>query len=288
MERAILFPDERKASVLEAFEAARHSLAVGMFRWEDQELLSALESARSRDVRARVLLSERAKGWGQRLRALQRRLQAMGVEVQRYHTKASKYHAKYVVADERLALVSSFNFTSGNFQRTCDFGLLTQERETVLGLARLFEADWEGEENVEMPPRVVVTPGDGRRRILKLFLAARKSIDIVDHRLWAPDILQVLGLRAAENVTVRVLGQASAENEPAIQCYKPPEWEPHGKLMIVDNEVAMLGSISPVTRLLDHRRELSILASEPACVQKLADFFEEKFRGDAGAPDGSA
>lgn len=274
--------------MLEAFEAARHSLVVGMFRWEDQELLSALELARRRGARARVLLSERAKGWGQRLRALQRRLQSMGVEVRRYHTQASKYHAKYLVADERLALVSSFNFTSGNFQRTCDFGLLTQERETVLGLARLFEADWEGEENVEMPPRVVVTPGDGRRRILKLFLAARKSIDIVDHRLWAPDILQVLGLRAADNVAVRVLGQQSAENEPAIQCRKPPEWEPHGKLMIVDSAVAMLGSISPVTRLLDHRRELSILTSEPACVRKLAVFFEETFRGDAGAADGGA
>lgn len=278
-ERVILSPAERKASVLEVFEAARHSLMVGMFRWEDQELLGALERARRRGARVRVLLSERAKGWAKKLRVLQRWLQAMGVEVRRYQTKASKYHAKYAVADDRLALVTSFNFTPRDLQRTCDFGLLTQEREIAQGLARLFEADWEGEESVELPPRLLVTPGEGRRRILRLILTARKRIDIVDHRLWSPDMLQLLGFRAAEDVAVRVLGPANAETEPAIQCRKPAGWEPHGKLMIVDNESAVLGSISLITRLLDHRRELSMATGQPAAVERLAKFFDEAFRG---------
>ncbi len=283
LETVILSPAERKAAVREAFEDARHSLTVGMFRWEDDELLGGLERACRRGVRARVLLSQRAKGWVQRLGALERRLEAIGVEVRRYQTKASKYHAKYVVADDRLGLVSSFNFTPRDLERTCDFGLLTRDGKIAQALARLFEADWEGRELADAHPSLLVMPGEGRQRIRSLILAAGKSIAIVDHRMWSPDMLQMLGHRAAEGVAVRVLGPEHAETERSILCRKPSGWMPHGKLMIVDHQTAVLGSISPITRLLDHRRELSIATSQPASVQKLSGFFEEMFHGEPAA-----
>lgn len=277
-ESVILAPAERKSAVLELFEAARHSLEVGMFRWEAKELLVGLERACRRGVRVRVLLSRRAKGWGQKLLALERLLQDLGVEVRRYHTQASKYHAKYVIADEQLCLVGSFNFTKRDFKRTCDFGLLRREPETAQGLARLFAADWEGGELPELPSHLLVTPGGGRLRIRGLILGARRSLDIIDHRMWSPDVLQVLAGRALAGVSVRVLGREHAETEAAILCRNPAGWVPHGKLLIVDKETAVLGSISPITPLLDHRRELSIATSHPASVQRLSEFFEESFR----------
>jgi phosphatidylserine/phosphatidylglycerophosphate/cardiolipin synthase-like enzyme len=49
----------------------------------------------------------------------------------------------------------------------------------------------------------------------------------------------------------------------------------HGKLILIDEAAAMVGSMALSTPSLDLRRELAIVIRDPACVRKLSGLFGE-------------
>ncbi len=55
-----------------------------------------------------------------------------------------KYHAKYLVADDGPALITSLNFTRKCFDDTCDAVALTYDPAVVEGLRQLMATDREG------------------------------------------------------------------------------------------------------------------------------------------------
>ena len=62
----------------------------------------------------------------------------------RYADPVVKYHAKYLVADESTAIVTTLNPTRKCFSRTWDAVLITQDASLVKGLLTLFRADASG------------------------------------------------------------------------------------------------------------------------------------------------
>ena len=48
----------------------------------------------------------------------------------------------------------------------------------------------------------------------------------------------------------------------------------HGKMIVVDDRVAAIGSVSLAPLNLDFRREVAILIHEPRCVAQLSGFFQ--------------
>ena len=79
-------------------------------------------------------MTARARAAGKELDALQAWLSGRGIDVRRY-AGGMKYHAKYLVADGRLALVTTANLTARCFDRTCDFTLVTRDPAVVVGPA---------------------------------------------------------------------------------------------------------------------------------------------------------
>ena len=140
-ERLVIDPAERRSAVLEVIRGARRELVLSVFRCDDFKILDALGDAVQRRVRVRALLTPRAKNWDRRLQDLGVFLESMGAEVHRYAGARTKYHAKYLVADDALALIASLNFARKCFDRTCDFLLITTEPAIVAGLKSLFEMD---------------------------------------------------------------------------------------------------------------------------------------------------
>jgi len=51
--------------------------------------------------------------------------------------------------------------------------------------------------------------------------------------------------------------------------------EPHGKLMIVDETRAMVGSLALSTLSLDFHREVALVVEDPAAVRRLSAAFQE-------------
>jgi phosphatidylserine/phosphatidylglycerophosphate/cardiolipin synthase-like enzyme len=260
-ELVVLEPAERRTAMLRIIGGARRRLVLSLFRCDDFEVLDALAAALERGVAVHALLTKRAKGGRKRLKKLWEALEEMGAVVSWYADPVVKYHAKYLVADEGPALVTTLNPTRKCFTRTWDAVLVTHDDGVVRSLLHLFEADAAGR-----PPslgrrfsrRLIVGPEQARLDMHALFAGARHSIRILDHKLSDPDVVALLRERRAAGVTVSVLGAALAG-----------PLEPHGKLIIIDEERAVIGSLALSTLSLDFRREVALVVHDPAAVQRL-------------------
>ena len=260
-ETLILDPAERKAALLAVIASARQRLVLSLFRCDDFSVLDALAAALERGCAVEAILTKRAKGGKKRLKKLWEALEEMGAVVTRYADPVVKYHAKYLVADEATAVVTTLNPTRKCFSRTWDAVLITQDASVVQGLLTLFRADSAG---VPLPSRrpisrrLIIGPERSRVDIRALIAGARHSIRILDHKLSDPDLVGLLRDRRNEGIIVSVIG-----------CHPMGAIEPHGKMMIIDEQRAILGSTALSTLSLDFRREVSVVIHQPALVKQL-------------------
>jgi phosphatidylserine/phosphatidylglycerophosphate/cardiolipin synthase-like enzyme len=253
--------------MLRVIGAARRRLVLSLFRCDDFEVLDALAGALQRGVAVHALLTKRAKGGRKRLRKLWEALEEMGAVVSWYGDPVVKYHAKYLVADEGPAVVTTLNPTRKCFTRTWDAVLVTHDEAVVQSLLHLFEADTAGR-----PPslrrrfsrRLIVGPEQARPDVHALIAGARRSVRILDHKLSDPDIVTLLRERRTAGVAISVLGSAFAG-----------PLEPHGKLMIIDETRAVIGSLALSTLSLDFRREVALVVEDEAAVRRLNQAYQE-------------
>ena len=277
-ERLVIDPRLRRRAILSAIRAARVRLTLSIFRCDDAVVLQALAAAADRGVHVRVLMTARARAAGKNLDALHARLAGHGIDVRRF-AGGMKYHAKYLVADGRLALVTTANLTARCFDRTCDFSLVTRDPAVVSGLNELFDADWAGRAvkfTDAQRERLIVGPDqEPRERFATLVREARQRIRIVDAKLTDPRIVELLDERHRAGIAV----------ERARRRQLRP-LRRHGKLLIIDGGAAVLGSLALSARALDSRRELAVVMRDPQLLAGLDAFWRTHVAprpSDAGA-----
>lgn len=260
-ERLVLEPADRKAALLDVIDAARRRLILSLFRCDDFSILDALAAALERGCQVEAILTKRAKGGKKRLKKLWAALEEMGAVVTRYADPVVKYHAKYLVADGSTAIITTLNPTRKCFTRTWDAMLLTSDPSVVKGLQTLFRADSAAKPLPSRRPisrRLIVGPERSRSDIRALIAGAKSSIRILDHKLSDPDIVALLRERRDEGVAVSVLGKHPRSG-----------FAPHGKMILIDERRAVLGSTALSTLSLDFRREVSIVIHDPGLVKQL-------------------
>lgn len=265
VEHVVLRAGERRRAVVSVIDAARTRISFSVYRFDDPVLLDALSRARARGVEIEVLVSSRVKR-GRRARRGRRdtveSFDAAGFRVREY-IRGVKYHAKFLVADDRTAVVTSMNFTPKCFERTSDFVVVTRDRRAVAELATLFRHDFAREAFTAADDSCLVIGPDGARaRYAALLSSARHSIRIMDHKLSDTAILALLERKARQGVRVRIIGRERRDAQP------------HGKLLIVDGRTAVVGSIALSAASLDGRRELGIRLDHPRHVAELTGYFD--------------
>ena len=265
MDRLVLAPAARRDAVLQLMRSAQSRLVLSLFRCDDFAVLDEVAAAVKRNVFVKVLITRRARGWKRRLQELGALLRSVGAEVQPYMGPVMKYHAKYIVADDGPALVSSLNFTRKCFESTCDFLVFSDQPEVISSLKDLFENDCRSPETPlpQLTDRLIIGPEYARERFTRLIGEAQTSIRIIDHRVTDPNILALLRQKQNDGVAVQVLGSGPMGGMVS-----------HGRMMLIDNTIAAIGSIHLSPPSLDSRREVAIIMREPEVVSELSEFFE--------------
>ena len=265
-DRIVITPAERRLAVLKVIQSAHRRLLLSPVQCDDRRVLEAIQAACRRGVRVEALLTRRTKGRSS-LKLLRLLLEAVGVRVWRYAGPHGTYHAKYAVADDHSALVGSSNFTRRCFTRTCDFLLATSDRAVVAGLTALFAADCDASSTSlprELSTRLIVGPGNARGQMKQLLEEAQRRICLIDPKLSDPDMLAVLRAKAAAGTSVTVL-----------RGLPDSGLAPHGKLLVVDDRLAIVGSMALSTSNLDERREVGVWVTDRRIVRSLLQLFPE-------------
>ncbi len=263
-DRVVTALDERRGVILDVIRNARESIALSLFRCNDREVFEELARATSRGVSVEALITSRAKGGKKKLRKLWQALEQTGASVHPYTEPVVKYHAKYLVADDGPAVVASLNFTRKCFARTCDAIVLTHDPAVVAGLRAMIAADRElAALPDDVPPRLIVGPERARQQFTALFERAQSSIRVIDAKLSDPDLVTLLNARRAAGLTVEVYASK-----------KLGDLKSHGKIILIDDRIAVVGSLALAAISLDFRREVAILVEDRDAVAEVRRLFE--------------
>lgn len=262
-DEVVTAPEERREVVLKVIRQARERLFLSLFRCNDKDVFAELKQARERGVSVDVLVTSRSSGSKRRLRKLWRLLEATGVAIHPHGDPVVKYHAKYLVADDGPALVASLNFTRKCFAKTIDAIVVTHDPEVVSGLRELIEADCNGRPLPDLSTRLIVGPERARRQFTDLIEQAQSSIRLIDRKVSDPAITELLNQRRGAGLRVdvydgkRLCGLRS-----------------HGKVMLVDDTLAVVGGLSLNPMSLEFRREVAVTVTEPSAVAGVVNLFE--------------
>jgi cardiolipin synthase A/B len=282
-DEVVTAPAERREVVLRAIRQARERLVLSLFRCNDKSVFDELKQARDRGVSVDVLVTSRSSGSKRRLRRLWRALEATGVTIHPHADPVVKYHAKYLVADDGPALVASLNFTRKCFSKTIDAIVITHDPEVVRGLRDLITADCSaGQISDELSPRLIVGPEGARRQFTEIIERAQSSIRLIDKKVSDPAITALLHQRREGGLRVDVYDGKRL-------C----DLRSHGKVMLVDDALAVVGGLSLNPMSLDFRREVAVTVTEPSAVARVASLFEavaasEAARASSDVAEGGA
>jgi len=262
-DRLIITPTARKPAILEVIRSARSRIALSLFRGNDPDIFAELAAAVGRGVRVDVLVTSNAKGGANKIGKLWDRLKTTGARIHAYGDPVVKYHAKYLVADDRRAIVASLNLTKKCFERTQDVVVITNDRHVVDSLSRIFEADRQRQPLPgDLSPRLVIGPERARRQLADLIDGARESIRVLDAKLSDPDLLTRLQSRRAAGLTLEV-----------ITAKKIAGLKSHAKIVLVDGRAAVVGGLALTALSLEFRREVAILLEDPATLATVEELF---------------
>jgi cardiolipin synthase A/B len=151
----------------------------------------------------------------------------------------------------------------------------------------IFNADWNETTAQFNDPNLVVSPINSRNAFSTLINSAHHALLIEAEEMNDSDIEQALTNAAHQGVQVEVIlpapssssGDSNSQGiatikQGGVQVREDPQLYMHAKIIIVDGQRAFVGSENISTQSLDQNRELGIIVSDTAVLNKLQATFQ--------------
>ena len=288
--RLIVEPDDGIGPVLEFIAAARDTLRIKQFTFTEESLIDAVIERRKAGVDVKVMLNA-AKSGGERANdETFVRLQDAGVSVAWTNPAFYVTHEKSVVVDRAAAMIATFNLCTKYFTRTRDFGVITTDPGQVGQIIEVFEADWAHGNWVPSDNAGLLWSNSNSRVVMAQFIdTARTHLDIQHPKFVDAVILDRIVAAADRGVKVKVLcggrhGISDSDvldtfsslrtlNYFGIKVHKQKNLRAHAKLVMVDRQRALVGSMNIDRSAFDLRRELGVTVDDPVIVDRLIETF---------------
>jgi cardiolipin synthase A/B len=268
----VIQPDAGVMPIVKAIRSARKKIDIFIFRFDSEEIETALAAAVQRGVTVRALIAHTNRGGEGRLRKLEQRLLGAGVLVSRTANDLTRYHAKYMIADSVLHLFG-FNFTTLDINKSRSFAIATRDVKAVQEATKLFESDVTRQPFAAGRSNLVISPDNARSTLSQFIRGARRELAIYDGKLYDPAMIRLLKDRVAKGVHVRVIGHVKGK-EGGIATRSLATMRLHVRAIVRDGTRAFVGSQSLRKDELERRREVGLIINNPTVARKLLQIFE--------------
>jgi cardiolipin synthase len=281
-ETLIVEPDMGRAPLLAAIKQAQSSVDVVMYGLTDDSFIDALINA-SHHKNVRILLQHYPYiNTDENLKAITA-FQAANVALHWPDDKFKLTHQKTLLFDNHSALVLTFNLTHSSFTKERNFGLLITDPTLVSKIQQVFNADWQ-HQNVEVhDPDLVFSPDNSREQLVQLINNAHSSIAMYAEGLSDYEIVGALANAARRGVEVSILTSTYHDKKPGkqfmylgragVKIHFSHAYIIHAKVIIIDNDHALLGSINFTRQSINGNRELSVIIHDKKIVDQLSQYF---------------
>jgi cardiolipin synthase len=284
--RLIVLPDDTASAIIDPIGSARHTLNIRMFLFTDPALLNAVIAARHRGVHVRVMLNPARRDGSSDNEVARAALLAAGVSVRDSSSDFAVTHQKSMVIDNRVGFIESLNWETRDLTQTRDYAVETTHKLEVAEMVRCFDADWAEQPFVpRADSKLIWCPNNGRQRIADFIDGARETLWLQNERYQDMVIIERLVRAARRGVRVRIMSRALHKlksnklfegvsglrivHDVGAKVHMLKNLKLHGKIMIADDERAIVGSINLSPGSFDERRELAIETSSEHVVRRL-------------------
>ena len=138
-----------------------------------------------------------------------------------------------------------------------------RSRSPIHGLRTLISADRARAPLPDsIPRRLLIGPERARLQFTELFQQAKSSIRLIDAKLSDPDLVTMLNARRDAGVTVH------AYTSKQLGALKS-----HGKIILIDDRLAVIGSLALAAISLGFRREVAIMVEDRDAVAEVVRLF---------------
>ena len=290
-DHAILaMPEAGIESILEVIGGAHRRIYIKMFKLTSERIQQALVAAQGRGVEVKVMLNPSRSDGSRANDEAAAVLRQGGVAIEWTNPSFYVTHEKSMVVDD-LAFICTFNFADKYFKKTRGYAVVSRNTEEVAEVVEGFQADWE--RRPFQPRRLVwsqADQGNSRHRLHRLLDSAQTEILIENPKLVDQQILDRLLAALARGVRVCFLSSGLkglsdwdiAENSSSLRQLlahgaevreiKKPAM--HAKLVLVDRQQALVGSMNLDRSCFELRRELGVMVSHPQPVSDLLRTFQ--------------
>jgi cardiolipin synthase len=278
--RLIVEPEQGRRPILEAIQKAQTTIDLAMYGFTDPELMQAFVQAKDQGKKVRILLQHYPyKSIDENELAIQRFSSA---HVNLNYAPSTFYllHQKTLVLDGRTAEVLTFNFTRSTFHKQRNFGLILTDPAEVSEIQQVFNADWQNKKFHPSQPNLIWSPDNSREKIVALIQSAKREIKVYAQGLTDEPVVDALVKAAERGVEVQIITSGSQLGKKwaylqksGVHCALDKKLTIHAKVLIVDREKAMLGSINFTQASLDKNRELSVIVKEGELIGQLLAVF---------------
>ena len=297
--RVLVQPDDGISPVVALIESATASIRLKMFTMTASVLIDALIAAHGRGVDVRVMLNPARSSGSRANDEAESRLREAGVAVRWTSPRFAVTHEKSLIIDDRLALVATFNFCEKYFTATRDYGLLLEDPAAVAEMIAGFEADWRHEAlQVSEGSALLWSSLNARERMAAFVDSAKHSLWVQHPKFSDVAILDRIQAAHERGVHVRILcggkhgispsdmldtfGALRILHRAGIKVHKQRNLRLHAKLLIADDERALVGSMNIDRSAFDLRRELGAVVGDPNAIAVLRKTFEADWADSHG------
>lgn len=197
------------------------------------------------------------------------------------HMKTMYLHSKITLMDKSFWIQSS-NLTHSTFAKNREHLFRSENPKILKNLTQLFEKDRSGKtlSRSDLHPNLVVCNINCREVITHLLSWAQHSIAIETQYLTDPQLFDILAnqsekldLKMIFSNTESVSGLPSYFWNNKVRLMKKPYL--HTKMILIDDEILLLGSMNLSANSLDNNREIWILINDPDLIWEFKKSFAQ-------------
>lgn len=279
----IIEPDMGRTPILSKIYHAHSSIDLVMYGFTDKTILKSLLNANENGKKIRVLIEPHPyKSEGENDFSVQQ----FNFSHLPFHFANSTFpltHEKMLLLDQQEACIFTFNFTHSAFTKERNFGLCITDPLEINEIQSVFDQDWKGKNSDVKQSALVWSPNNSREKLLHFLRSAKSTIDIYAPSLSDYETIGALANAAHSRVTVRIL--LSKQTHPyrkalrylqraGVKLFFSKNKIIHAKVIIIDHQRALLGSMNLTRASIDKNRELSIITENPTVIYALENTFQ--------------
>lgn len=286
-------PSDSGAAVLAAIQGAKSSVHMTMYLLSNDDVIDALIALKQAGKDVKVVLNQSFPPNGGDNTPAFDALKAKGVAVKWAPSAYTFTHAKTIVIDASKVLIMTMNLTYSSAKTNREYIATDTDPDDVADVEALFQADF-ANQAVKVASKLVVSPSSAnsvepREHLKQLIDSARTSLDVEVQTLSDVTVVDAIVRAHQAGVAVRVVISGQANETPAqaeamakleesgvqVRSLKSPD--PHAKVIVVDEEVAFVGSQNMTSTALTQNREVGVITDAAGEVAKIRQVIAEDF-----------